>query len=163
MSIYCLNNVRIFPKCCPNFTEIMSYIIQILSDTVKIPRYCPNIIQSIVYTLPKYCTNIIQLLFDFCPNMPEYMIIYYPDEVKKFTKYIYIILYIHIVWIMPKYLLNAVQILLNVIQILSKFCLNIIQILSKYFPNIVPILSKYYPKQCLYIVQILYKYYPNIV
>ena len=64
---------------------------------------------------------------------------------------------------MPNYLLNTVQILLNVIQILSKFCPNIIQILSKCFPNIVPILSKYYSKQCLYIVQILYKYYPNIV
>ena len=75
---------------------------------------------------------------------------------------------------MPNYFLNNVQILLNVIHILSKFCpnivqivsklyTNIIQILSKYFPNIVQILSKYYPKQCLFIVQILSKYYPNIV
>ena len=85
---YFLNIVQISPKNCPN-------IIRTLSDTAKIfPKQYPDIAQilskalsihcpNIVQIFPKYFTNIIQSIFDFCPNMPEYMIIYYPDEVKK--------------------------------------------------------------------------------
>ena len=71
---------------------------------------------------------------------------------------------------MPNYLLNTVQILLNVIHILSKFCPNIVQIVYKYYPNIVQIFPKYCPDivqilskamsvHCSNIVQILSKYY----